>query len=86
MTDAATIAKGLTEAQRRALLADRSRGDSAYNLRSGLNTLSALAAKGLVARVGDVGDMAFPHTSINWPLTTLGSRVLRILEGGEKEG
>ena len=84
--DAEKVARGLTEAQRRGLLADRSRGETAYDMHVGLNTLHALYIRRLVhtggslRRAGGLGAFAFPHTSIQWHLTPLGLAVRAILQ------
>lgn len=80
------IAKGLSGAQRKALLADRTRGNCAYSLRVGLNTLEALRSKGLVLCKAGVGAMAFPHTTIEWPLTSLGQAVRDHLKESTGDG
>jgi hypothetical protein len=71
MTDEqlADLAKGLSEAMRNALLADRSRGESAYSMRVSLGTLGALYRRGLVSRKPQLGALFCPHTNIKWPLT-----------------
>ena len=80
MTDPRTIAAGLTAAQRKAMLADRSRGDNAYSMRTRMGTMEALRVRRLVNRVGGLGSMFSPTTSINWPLTALGLEVCKILQ------
>ena len=74
------IARGLTDAQRRALLADRTRGESSYCLRSSIGTMDALRTRKLVLRVGGLGSMFSPQTAVKWPLTPLGLQVRQILQ------
>ena len=76
----AEIVAGLTKAQAKAMLADRSRGDSAYDTRVSRNTLEALYARGLVGRHAKRGSMFSPTTAIDYPLTLLGLAIRAQLE------
>lgn len=86
MADVSKIADGLSEAQRRAMMADRSRGQCAYTMRVRLETLEALRARGLLRRNAGVGSMFSPRTSIEWPLTNLGFNVRTELQRRESGG
>jgi aspartate oxidase len=80
----ARIAAGLSEAQKTAMLADRSQGQSSYAMGVAMNSLKALAAKGLVLRKGGLGEMFCPRTNIDWPLTAKGLAVRSYLEGSDQ--
>ena len=80
MTDPKAIAATLSEAQKRAMLANRTRGESSYSMRVGMGTLKALYNRNLVRRVGGAGSMFSPETAIEWPLTSLGLAVRKALQ------
>lgn len=73
MTDVAEIARGLTKAQREALLHPEA-GGCTYGW-TRMRTAEALAARKLVRRENGLGDLFFPTTNIKWPLTMIGARV-----------
>ena len=65
------LSKNMTQAMLK--LADgKVKSRSSYQLQIGLNTLYALAARGLVKRSSGVGSFAFPQTAIKWSLTKEG--------------
>jgi hypothetical protein len=71
--DLAAIVRGLTKAQREALL-HRNAGGTSYRW-CGLNTLEALHARKIVGKIAGVGSFFSPHTAIQWPLTPLGKQI-----------
>ena len=82
LTDPHTIAKGLTKAQKEALLHPNAGGSSYGWARMG--TLEALYSRHLVAKRAGVGSMFSPQTAIKWPLRPLGLAVRQALK--EMEG
>lgn len=78
LTDPHTIAKGLTKAQRVALMHPNA-GGSAYGWAK-MPTLDALYSRGLVGKKAGLGAMFLPHTAIKWPLRPLGLAVRQALK------
>lgn len=79
MSEIERVAKGLTEAQRAALM-HKHAGGSAYAWAQ-LKTIEALCSRGLVSRIGGVGAFYSPRTVIRWPLTPIGLQVRDYLKG-----
>lgn len=74
----AAIAKGLTAAQRRALV-HKNAGGHSYSWTT-INTLEALYKRRLVRRKCSHGAFYSPRTAIEWPLTPLGQLVAQHLK------
>ena len=76
--DVERIAKGLTKAQREAML-HANAGQTSYRW-ARMGTLEALCARDLVGKTTGPGAFYSPQTAIKWPLTPLGLQVRQYLE------
>lgn len=81
MPDLDKLARGLTEAQREALLHKKA-GGCAYRWATRA-TLEALFRRKLVFRNAGLGSMFSPSTAIEWPLSLLGLALKAHIERNE---